>query len=153
MKIAILHEMLIKFGWAEKVIEDFLKIYPEADLFTLIYDEKKMWKFFPKQKIHPQVFTLFTQKIYNLFKKQRLCLTHMSKAVESLDFSWYDVVLCSSSWFAHGAITKPSTKFIVYYHSPARYLWDWTNEYKKDIWFNSWIKWYFLNSLFLKLRI
>jgi len=57
----------------------------------------------------------------------------MAKAVESLDFSDYDVVLCSSSAFAHGAITKPETKFIVYSHSPARYMWDWTNEYKKDI--------------------
>ena len=77
----------------------------------------------------------------------------MSKAIESLDFSGYDVVICSSSGFAHWAITKPETKFIVYYHSPTRYLWDWTNEYKKDIWWNSGIKWYILNSFFLKLRI
>jgi hypothetical protein len=60
----------------------------------------------------------------------------MPRAVESFDFSDYDVVICSSSGFAHGAITKPETKFIVYYHSPARYLWDWTNEYKKDIGFD-----------------
>jgi hypothetical protein len=42
MKIAILHEMLVKFGGAEKVVESFLKIFPDADLFTLVYDEKKM---------------------------------------------------------------------------------------------------------------
>jgi len=60
----------------------------------------------------------------------------MAQSVESLNFSEYDVVLCSSSGFAHGAITKPDTKFIVYYHSPARYMWDWTNEYKKDIGWN-----------------
>ena len=63
------------------------------------------------------------------------------------------MVLCSSSGFAHWAITKPEIKFVVYYHSPARYLWDWTNEYKKDIWFDKWIKWFLLNRLFLKLRI
>jgi len=57
----------------------------------------------------------------------------MARAIESIDFSGYDVVIASSSGFAHGAITKPETKFIVYYHSPTRYLWDWTNEYKKDI--------------------
>jgi len=153
MKVAILHEMLVKFGGAEKVLENFLEIFPEADLFTLIYDEKKMWKFFQKEQINSQVFSLPTQKRYNLFKKQRLCLLLMARSVEQLDFSSYDLVLCSSSWFAHWAITKPETKFVVYYHSPARYLWDWTNEYKKDIGFNKWIKWFLLNRLFLKLRM
>lgn len=152
MKIAILHEMLIKLWWAEKVVEKLYKIFPNADLFTLIYDESKVWSIFPKDKINQQVFKLKTQKIYNFFKKQRFCLPFMPISVESLDFSNYDFVICSSSWFAHWAITKPETKFIVYYHSPARYLWDWTNEYKKDIWFDKWIKWYFLNKLFLKLR-
>lgn len=152
MKIAILHEMLIKLGGAEKVVEQFLKIFPEADLFTLIYDEKKVWNIFPKNKIHPQTFTLKSQKIYNITKNQRWCLPFMAQSVESLNFSEYDVVLCSSSGFAHGAITKPDTKFIVYYHSPARYMWDWTNEYKKDIGWNIWIKWYILNKVFLKLR-
>lgn len=150
MKIAILHEMLIKLGWAEKVVEKFMSIFPDADLFTLIYDENKVWKIFPKDKVK---VASITQRIYKLTKNQRFCLPFMPRAVESLDLSDYDIVLCSSSWFAHWAITKPETKFIVYYHSPARYLWDWTNEYKKDIWFDKWIKWYILNKLFLKLRI
>jgi len=153
MKIAILHEMFVKLGWAENVVDTFLEIYPEADLFTLIYDEKKVGEKFPKNKINSQVFSLTTQKIYNLTKKQRLCLPYMASSIEKLDFSEYDIVLCSSSGFAHWAITKPETKFIVYYHSPSRYLWDYTNEYKKSIWFSSWLKAYFLNKLFLKLRI
>jgi glycosyltransferase involved in cell wall biosynthesis len=156
MKIAILHEMLIKLGWAEKVVEDWLHIFPEADLFTLIYDEKKVWNTFPKEKINKQVFNLNSQKVYNLLKKQRFCLPYMAISVESLDLSDYDIVLCSSSWFAHWAITKPETKLIVYYHSPARYMWDWTNEYKKDLWLNSWWKKAILkpliNKKFLKLR-
>ena len=152
MKIAILHEMLVKLGWAEKVVESWMNIFPEADIFTLMYDEKKTGNTFPKNKIHPQVFQLKSQKIYSLLKKQRLCLPFLSQSIEQLDFSAYDIVLCSSSGFAHGAITKPETKFIVYYHSPARYMWDWTNEYKRDIWAQSGIKWYILNKLFLKLR-
>ena len=156
MKIAILHEMLIKLGWAEKVVENWCKMYPEADIFTLIYDAEKVGKVFPENKINKQVFDLTTQKIYKYTKKQRLCLGYMAISVEKLDFSKYDVVLCSSSWFAHGAITKPETKFIVYCHSPTRYMWDWTNEYKRDLWLNNGIKkWlfsYILNSLFLKLR-
>jgi len=144
--------MFIKLWWAEKVVENWCKIYPKADIFTLIYDEKKVWKIFPKNKINSQVFKLLTQKIYNLTKKQRICLAFMAKSIEQLDFSEYDVVLCSSSWFAHWAITKPETKFIVYSHSPARYMWDWTNEYKKDIWADKWLKSFILNKLFLKLR-
>jgi len=144
--------MLIKLGWAEKVVESWCKMYPKSDIFTLIYDEKKVWKIFPKNKINKQVFNLFTQNVYKYTKKQRFCLPFMANVIEQLDFSEYDVVLCSSSWFAHWAITKPETKFIVYCHSPARYIWDWTNEYKKDIWANSGIKWYIFNKLFLKLR-
>lgn len=150
MKIAIIHEMLIKLWGAEKVVESLLSIFPEADLFTLIYDEKKVGKIFSKEKIKKVATS--TQIIYDLTKKQRLCLPFMAKAVESLDFSEYDIVIASSSWFAHGAITKPETKFIVYYHSPARYLWDWTNEYKKDIGADGWIKGFIVWSLFKKLR-
>ncbi len=149
MKIAILHEMLVKLGWAEKVVEKISSVFPDAPIYTLIYDEEKVWKVFPKDNVK---VAKLTQKIYNLTKNQRFCLPFMPKAVESLDLSEYDVVICSSSWFAHWAITKPETKFIVYYHSPARYLWDWTNEYKNDIWWNKWIKWFILNRLFLKLR-
>jgi len=151
MKIAILHEMLIKLWWAEKVVENWLKAFPDADLFTLIYDEEKVGKIFKKEKINKQVFNLKTQKVYKLTKKQRFCLPFMSKSVESLDFSKYDIVLCSSSWFAHWAITKPETKFIVYYHSPARYLWDWTNEYKNDLGLNNWLKKYTLKPIINKI--
>jgi glycosyltransferase involved in cell wall biosynthesis len=152
LKVAILHEMLIKLWGAEKVVEKLLDIFPDADLYTLIYDETKVWNVFPKEKINTQCSSLISQKIYNWTKKQRFCLASMSWSVESLDFSKYDLVISSSSGFAHWAITKPETQFLVYYHSPARYMWDWTNEYKKDIWCNKWIKWYILNNLFLKLR-
>ena len=152
MKIAILHEMLIKLWGAEKVVESFMEAFPKADIFTLIYDEDKVKKIFPKNKINKQCFSLATQKRFNLFKKQRLCLPLMAESVEALDFSKYDVVLCSSSWFAHWAITKPETKFIVYYHSPSRYLWDYTHQYQKSLWlwkvFN-----YFLQKLLNKTRM
>ena len=151
MKIAILHEMLIKLGGAEKVVESLIKTFPDADLYTLIYDEKKVGSVFPKQSI--TWVAKPTQRIYSVLKNQRFCLPLMPKAVESLDFSEYDYVISSSSWFAHGPIVSWKTKLIVYYHSPARYLWDWTHEYKKDIWWNKWIKWFILWRLFKKLRL
>lgn len=150
MKVAIIHEMCVKIGGAEKVVQSFLKLYPDADLYSLILDEDKMEDFFGSRKI---ITPNISQRIYKLFKNQRFCLPFMSRAIESLDFSSYDLVIASSSGFAHGAITKPETKFIVYSHAPARYLWDYSNEYKKQIGFNEGIKSYFLNKLFLRLRI
>jgi len=156
MKVAILHEMLIKLGWAEKVVENFVNLFPDAPIFTLIYDENKCSKIFPKEKISNQVWKTKTQKVYNIFKKQRLCLPFMAKSIESFDFSEFDLVICSSSGFAHWAITKPETKFVVYCHSPARYMWDWTNEYKRDLWlFSGWKKYFlrpFIENTFFKNR-
>ena len=156
MKVAILHEMLIKLGWAEKVVENFVNLFPDAPIFTLIYDENKCSKIFPKEKISNLVWKTKTQKVYNIFKKQRLCLPFMAKSIESFDFSEFDLVICSSSGFAHWAITKPETKFVVYCHSPARYMWDWTNEYKRDLWlFSGWKKYFlkpFIENTFFKNR-
>lgn len=154
MKVAVVHEMLIKLGWAENVVSDILEIFPNADLFTLIYNEAKVGSVFPRERIKfiPQI----TQRIYNLFKKQRFCLPYMARAIESIDLSEYDLVIASSSWFAHWCITKPETCFVVYYHSPARYLWDYTFENRKDLNYKSWLKKplnIFLSMLFNKLRI
>ena len=143
--------MLIKLGGAEKVVESLMEIFPNADLYTLIYDEKKVWSVFPKEKIHSVAKP--TQRLYTILKNQRFCLPLMPRAVESLDFSEYDYVISSSSWFAHGPIVSWKTKLITYYHSPARYLWDWTHEYRSDIWWDTWIKWFLLWKLFKHLRI
>lgn len=151
MKIAIIHDLLVKLGWAEKVVEKLLNIYPNADLFTLIYDEEKVSKIFPKEKI--KYIPGITQNIYKLFWNQRFCLPFMSRGVESIDLSEYDIVIASNSAFIHGAITKPETKFIVYYHTPARYMWDRTNEYKKEIGWNKWIKLFILNWMLKGLRM
>lgn len=151
MKVAIVHDLLVKIWWAEKVVEKLLKIYPNADLFTLIYDESKVGKMFPKSKI--KYVPNITQNIYNITKNQRLCLPFMSSWVESINLSEYDVVIASNSAFIHGCITKPETKFIVYYHTPARYMWDRTNEYKKEIWWNKWIKLFILNYMLKSLRM
>jgi ribose 5-phosphate isomerase len=65
MKIAIIHDLLVKLGGAEKVVEKLLAMYPEADLFTLVYDEEKVSKVFTKNKI--KFIPGITQNIYKLF--------------------------------------------------------------------------------------
>ncbi len=76
----------------------------------------------------------------------------MAQSVESLDFSGYDVVIVSSSGFAHGLKTAKHTKTIIYYHAPARYMWDWTHEYRKDIGFDRGLKGFFFGRMLCKLR-
>jgi len=145
--------MLIKLGWAEKVVQSLKEIFPDADLYTLIYDEKHVGKIFSPNQIHDSCRSLPSQRIYKLLKRQRLCLPFMKSSVEKLDFSSYDRVIVSSSWFAHGLKTEPKTKTIIYYHAPARYMWDWTHEYRKEIGMNRGIKWYFYGSFMKRLRI
>ncbi|MCH8518768.1 glycosyltransferase [Candidatus Gracilibacteria bacterium] len=152
MKIAILHEMLVKLGGAEKVVEELIRIFPEAHLYTLIYDEKKAGEVFPKNLIHQSCFSLPSQKRYSLLRRQKLCLPKMSQSVEMLDFSSYDILIISSSGFAHGAITKPECRTLVYYHAPARYLWDWAHEYRRELGLHTGILGYFFGKYLKKLR-
>lgn len=127
MKVAVVHDWLVNYGGAERVVEAFLKVYPDADIFTLVYDEKKMGKIFPKEKVH----TSFVQKIPFASKLYTKMLTLMPKAFESFDFSSYDLVLCSSSCCAKGVITPPDVPHIAYVHTPMRYAWDQFFEYQK----------------------
>ena len=125
-KVAIVHDWLVNYGGAERVVEELLKIYPEADIFTLVYDEKKMGKIFPKEKVH----TSFIQKWPCSTKLYTKLLAFMPKAFESFDLSSYKLVICSSSSCAKGVITPPLVPHIAYIHTPMRYAWDKYFEYK-----------------------
>ena len=127
MKVAIVHDWLVNYGGAERVVEEMLKLYPDADIYTLVYDEKKMGIIFPKEKVH----TSFVQKLPMSTRLYTKLLTLMPKAFESFDFSGYDLVLCSSSSCAKGVITPPDVPHICYIHSPMRYAWDQFFEYRK----------------------
>lgn len=127
MKVAIVHDWLVNYGGAERVVEAMLSLYPDAEIFTLVYDEKKMGKIFPKEKVH----TSFLQKVPFSLKMYTKMLSFMPKAFEFFDFTGFDLVLCSSSCCAKGVITPPSVPHIAYIHSPMRYAWDLYFDYKK----------------------
>jgi len=153
MKVAVVHEMLVKMGGAENVVLDILEMFPDADFFTLIYNESKVGHFFPKERV--KNVPAITQIPFRITRNQRFSLPFMKYGVESLDLSEYDLVITSSSGFAHGVITKPEALHVVYYHSPARYLWDVTHEHRKDIHFLAFFKkilLFFLAYIFTSLR-
>lgn len=128
MKVAIVHDWLVNYGGAERVVEQMLKLYPDADIYTLVYDEKKMGKIFPKEKVH----TSFIQKFPMATKLYTKFLSLMPKAFESFDLTSYDLVIASSSSCAKGVITSPDTAFVAYIHSPMRYAWDLYYDYYKS---------------------
>lgn len=127
MKVAIVHDWLTNYGGAERVVEQLLKIYPDADIYTLVYDKKKMEKVFPPEKVH----TSFVQKIPFSRKLYTKFLSLMQKAFESFDLTSYDLVIASSSSCAKGVITSPDTAFLAYIHTPMRYAWDLYFDYFK----------------------
>ena len=82
---------------------EFMKMYPDADVFTLMYDEEKVGSMFPKGKIH---CTGPAQWLYKLTKKPRASLPLMPFSVAGIDLSGYDLIISSSSGFAHGVRAK-----------------------------------------------
>ncbi len=129
MKIAFVHDFLLKLGGAERVLKVLCDMFPDAPIYTLLYDKENVGHIFPEHKIrtsHIQTFPKFFRK------RQKYLLPFFPEAIERFDFSRFDLVLSSSSAFAHGALTPLGTKHICYCHSPMRYAYDWYHEYKKE---------------------
>ena len=127
LKVALVHDWLTSYGGAETWCELALDIYPDADIYTLVYDKKKLKGHFEKNRI----FTSSLQKLPFATKIYRKLLKFMPKAFESFDFTGYDLVICSSSSCAKGVITPPSTAQVAYVHTPMRYAWDLFFDYRK----------------------
>ncbi|MDF1498464.1 MAG: glycosyltransferase [Patescibacteria group bacterium] len=128
-KIAIVHDFLTYFGGAERVLISLHKLYPDAPIYTLLYNEKKMKQYFSDAKIR----TSFLNKLPKFIRKRKkYLLPFMPTAAETFDLREFDIVISSSSSFAKGIITKPKTTHICYCHTPTRFLWDWHYNYLKE---------------------
>src|SRR3989344_7303163 len=103
MKIALVRDYLVRFGGAERVLFSIHKIFPRAPIFTLVWDERKMRQYFPDAKIKPSFLNKFP-KFLSLNARRLAFLLPM--AVESIDFSDYDMVISSSSAFVKGIVTR-----------------------------------------------
>lgn len=129
MKIAFVHDFLLRMGGAERVLKVLMDLYPEAPVYTLLYDKKKMGEAFPADRVITSGLQAFPRFIPGMHK---FLFPFMPSAIEDFNFSEYDVVVSSSSAYAHGIVTNLETRHICYYHSPMRYAWDYTHEYLKE---------------------
>jgi len=129
MKIAIIHDWLVTYAGAERVLEQMLNVYPEADLYSLVDFLPDNQRGFIRNK---SVMTSFVQKLPRARTRYRQYLPLMPLAIEQLDLSPYDVVLSSSHAIAKGVLTGPDQLHICYCHSPVRYAWDLQHQYLSE---------------------
>ncbi len=121
-KIAIVHDELVRRGGAEMVLEELLRIYPQADVYALYAGN------IPKMTIDRKTYDIQTSSLQKMplwFRRHpgRL-LPFLPQAAEQFDLSKYDLVISSASGFAKGVITRSGVPHLCYCHTPTRYLWD-----------------------------
>jgi len=150
MKVAIVHDWLTVYGGAERVLEQMLKLYPDADLFSLI-------DFLPEEKrffiSHKPVTTSFIQHLPFARRKYRSFLPLMPLAIEQFDLSAYDLVISSSYAVAKGVITGPDQFHICMCYSPIRYAWDMQHQYLQESGLSHGLKSWVARWLLHKIRM
>lgn len=131
MKIALVHDDLIQFGGAERVLMRLHDIYPNAPIYTSVASKK--WKQVCAEKniILKTSFMRYLPFVEKLNRYYSPFLFH-ALAFQSFDFSGYDIVISVSARYAHGIITKPSTAHICYMNSPGRMFWEPRNYFKDE---------------------
>lgn len=150
LKIAIVHDWLTVYAGAERVLEQMLKCYPEADIYSLIDFLPRNGRQFIRDK---SVTTSFIQKLPLSRSKYRAYLPLMPLAVEQFDLSSYDVVISSSHSVAKGILTGPDQLHLCMCYSPIRYAWDLQHQYLKESGLTSGIKGWFAKYILHKIRI
>lgn len=123
-RVAIVHDWLVTYAGAERVLEQMLACFPQADVFSLV-DFVEDRKFLHGKR----ATTSFIQRLPLARKKYRAYLPLMPIAIEQLDLSAYDLVISSSHAVAKGVLTGPDQVHISYVHSPIRYAWDLQHQY------------------------
>ncbi len=129
MNVALIHDFLVARGGAERVLQVLCEMYPEAPVYTLLYDEEKMGEMFAGKDIRPS----YLQKFPKFLKKHYQWLLPFFPVVpETFDLREYDLVISSSGAWSKGIVTKLNTVHIAYIHSPMRFVWDYNERYLQE---------------------
>lgn len=150
MKIAIVHDWLVTYAGAERVLEQLLLYYPDADLFSVIDFLPQKDRSFLQDK---KPITTFIQRLPFSRKGYQKYFPLMPIAIEQLDLSGYDVILSSSHSVSKGVITGPDQLHISYIHSPMRYAWDLQHQYLEQAGLTKGIRSCIVRYLLHKMRI
>ena len=126
MRTAIVHEWLTNYAGSERVVEQLLRILPDADLYALVDFLPDADRGFLGGR---RATTSFIQRLPLARKHFRQYLPLMPIAVEQFDLSGHDVVVSSNHAVAKGVIIGPDQLHVSYVHSPIRYAWDLQHQY------------------------
>jgi glycosyltransferase involved in cell wall biosynthesis len=128
MRVAIVHYWLVNMRGGERVVEQLCKLFPQADIFTLVCAPQNLS---PALRSH-DIQTSFLNRIPGAQRHYKKFLPLMPFALESFDLQKYDLVISSESGPAKGVITRPDAIHICYCHSPMRYIWDHYHLYRQE---------------------
>jgi len=128
-RVAIVHDWLPEVGGAEHVLGEILDVFPEAELFSLLDFIPQADRSFLRGK---SVKTSFLQHIPWARRFYRGFLPLMPLAIEYFDLSKFDLIISSSYAVAKGVLTGPDQLHLCYCHSPARYAWDFQEQYLRQ---------------------
>lgn len=129
VRVAICHYWLVSSRGGEAVLEALLDIYPDADIFTHVLDEREVSRRI-SSRVKQCTFIArlpFAKRLYQFY------LPFMPLALKMLNLSDYDLVVSSESGPAKGIVTAPGALHICYCHSPMRYLWDQADTYLQSM--------------------
>ena len=119
-RIALIHDFLVDVRGAERVFAALCDLYPQADVYTAVYDERGTERWFS----HRDVNTSFLQRLRPTARTFRGLLPLYPYAMEAIDLSGYDLVISSSSAWAHGVLVGEDAVHVCYCHNPFRYAWN-----------------------------
>lgn len=126
-RVAIIHYWLVGMRGGERVLERLVHLYPQADIFTHVYDPDAVSDVIRGQKVR----TTFINRLPGARKHYQKMLPLMPHALEHLDLRGYDLVISSESGPAKGVAVMPDAKHVCYVHSPMRYVHDHYHDYRE----------------------
>src|SRR5580692_6152553 len=127
LRVAIVHHWFVSMAGGERVVNAMARMFPRADIFTLVLDKRKL----PPQLRDRKITTSFLDRTLIARRAHRHFLPFYPLAVEMLDLSGYDLVITSDSGPMKGVVTDLESTHICYCHSPMRYLWDGYSAYHR----------------------
>ncbi|HXR31569.1 MAG TPA: glycosyltransferase [Solirubrobacterales bacterium] len=117
--VALVHDYLLVSRGAERTFAAIAECWPEAPIYTLLYDEEGTGGRFADREVR----TSYLQRLGVGQRGFRSLLPAFPHATRSLPLDRYELIVSSSSAFAHGVARRRGARHVCYCHTPFRYAW------------------------------
>lgn len=128
MKTALVHHWLVAQRGGERLFDALLELFPDADVFTLVYDAAAASPALRQRRVR----TSFLQRMPRATRWYPFYLPLFPRATESLDLSGYDLIVSSDAATLKGVRARPGAVHICYCHTPMRYVWSGYETYRRS---------------------